>query len=171
LTEARLASVKSANRVAAANPGASLIDLGDGIACLEFHSKLNTIGEDTIRMITGSLEELQRHFDGLVIGNQSRDFSAGANLMLILLESQDGNWDELDQVVRQFQRANLALRYSARPVVAAPFGRTLGGGCEICLGCARIHAAAETYMGLVETGAGLVPPGGCPTASMPTRSR
>src|SRR5213596_1395878 len=155
-----LASVKSANRVAAANPGASLIDLGDGIACLEFHSKLNTIGEDTIRMITGSLEELQRHFDGLVIGNQSRDFSAGANLMLILLESQDGNWDELDQVVRQFQRANLALRYSARPVVAAPFGRTLGGGCEICLGCARIHAAAETYMGLVETGAGLVPAGG-----------
>ena len=155
-----LASVKSANRVAAANPGASLIDLGDGIACLEFHSKLNTIGEDTIRMITGSLEELQRHFDGLVIGNQSRDFSAGANLMLILLESQDGNWDELDQVVRQFQRANLALRYSARPVVAAPFGRTLGGGCEICLGCARIRAAAETYMGLVETGAGLVPAGG-----------
>src|SRR5207244_9566476 len=81
-------------------------------------------------------------------------------LMLILLESQDGNWDELDQVVRQFQRANLALRYSARPVVAAPFGRTLGGGCEICLGCARIRAAAETYMGLVETGAGLVPAGG-----------
>src|SRR5437667_216190 len=136
-----LASVKSANRVIAANPGASLIDLGDGIACLEFHSKLNTIGEDTIRMIAGSLEELQRHFDGLLIGNQSRDFSAGANLMLILLEAQDGNWDELDQVIREFQRVNLALRYSARPVVAAPFGRVGDRGL----------AAIEAYLYLMRT--------------------
>lgn len=155
-----LSAVKSADRVVAANPGASLIDLGDGIACLEFHSKLNTIGEDTISMLARSLEELQHHFDGLVIGNQARDFSAGANLMLILLEAQEGNWDELDHVVRQFQRVNLALRHCPRPVVAAPVGRTLGGGCEICLACARIHAAAETYVGLVETGAGLVPAGG-----------
>src|SRR3989449_612123 len=148
------------SRVVAANPGASLIDLADGIACLEFHSKLNTIGEDTIQMMALSVEELQRNFDGLVIGNQARDFSAGANLMLILLEAQEGNWEELDLALRQFQRANVALRYSPRPVVAAPFGRTLGGGCEICLASARIHAAAETYMGLVETGAGLAPAGG-----------
>jgi len=155
-----LSAIKSQHRVVATNPGASLIDLGDGIACLEFHSKLNTIGEDTIQMMSRSVEELQRHFDGLVIGNQARDFSAGANLMLILLEAQEGNWEELDRALRQFQRANVALRYSPRPVVAAPFGRTLGGGCEICLAAARIHAAAETYMGLVETGAGLVPAGG-----------
>lgn len=155
-----LSSLKERGRVVAGNPGASLIDLGDGIACLEFHSKLNTIGEDTIRMMARSLEELDRQFDGLVIGNQSRDFSAGANLMLILLEAQEGNWDDLDVAVRQFQRANLALRYSARPIVAAPFGRTLGGGCEICLPCARVQAAAETYIGLVEIGAGVIPAGG-----------
>lgn len=161
-----LSAVKSPDRVVASNSGASLIDLGDGIACLEFHSKLNTIGEDTIRMISRGLEELQRHFDGLVIGNQARDFSAGANLMLILLEAQEGNWDELDPAVRQFQHVNLALRYSPRPVVAAPFGRTLGGGCEICLACARTQAAAETYMGLVETGAGLIPAGGGTTETV-----
>src|SRR2546428_13991571 len=111
-------------------------------------------------MMSRSVEELQRNFDGLVIGNQARDFSAGANLMLILLEAQEGNWEELDLALRRFQRANVALRYSPRPVVAAPFGWTLGGGCEICLASARIHAAAETYIGLVETGAGLVPAGG-----------
>ncbi len=142
------------------NPGASLVDLGDGIICLEFHSKLNTIGEDTIRMLYQALDELKANFDGLVIGNQGRDFSVGANLMLILLEAQDGNWDNLDLAVRQFQRANLALRYSARPIVAAPFGRTLGGGCEVVLPCARTQAAAETYLGLVETGAGVIPAGG-----------
>jgi 3-hydroxyacyl-CoA dehydrogenase len=142
------------------NPGASLVDLGDGIICLEFHSKLNTIGEDTIRMLSQALDELKANFDGLVIGNQGRDFSVGANLMLILLEAQDGNWDNLDLAVRQFQRANLALRYSARPIVAAPFGRTLGGGCEVVLPCARTQAAAETYFGLVETGAGVIPAGG-----------
>lgn len=155
-----LPAIKSADRVVATNTGASLIDLGDGIACLEFHSKLNTLGEDAIRMLHRSLEELSRRFDGLVIGNQGKEFSAGANLMLLLMEAQDGNWDEIDGVLRQFQRANLALRYSARPVVAAPFGRALGGGCEICLVCARIQAAAELYMGLVETGVGLIPAGG-----------
>lgn len=155
-----LTPLKDQNRVVAGNPGASLIDLGEGIACLEFHSKLNTIGEDTIHLLHRSLEDLQRRFDGLVIGNQGRDFSAGANLMLILLEAQNGNWDDLNLALRQFQRANLALRYSPRPVVAAPFGRTLGGGCEVCLPCARIQASAETYIGLVETGAGVIPAGG-----------
>lgn len=156
----RLDRIKERGGTVATNPGASLIDLGDGIACLEFHSKLNTIGEDTIRMLFRSLEELDRHFDGLVIGNQGREFSAGANLMLLLMEAQEGNWDDLALIVRQFQRANLALRYSPRPIVAAPFGRALAGGCEICLPCARTQAAAETYIGLVETGVGLIPAGG-----------
>lgn len=155
-----LKTLKERDRVVARNPGASLVDLGDGIACLEFHSKLNTIGEDTIRMLHQALDVVSRDFDGLVVGNQGGDFSVGANLMLILLEARDANWDELDLVVRQFQRATLALRYSARPIVAAPFGRTLGGGCEIVLASPHAQAAAETYLGLVETGAGLIPAGG-----------
>ncbi|MBI2201720.1 MAG: enoyl-CoA hydratase/isomerase family protein, partial [Armatimonadetes bacterium] len=155
-----LSQVKKQHQVIAGNPGASLVDLGDGIACLEFHSKLNTIGEDTLQMLHRSLEDVRKSFDGLVIGNQGQEFSAGANLMLLLLEAQEGSWDEVDLAVRQFQKANLTLRYFELPVVAAPFGRTLAGGCEICLPCARIQAAAETYMGLVETGVGLIPAGG-----------
>ncbi len=155
-----LTTIKRHNRVVATNPGASLIDLGDGIACIEFHSKLNTIGEDLVRMMYRSLEEVRKQFDGLVIGNQGKDFSAGANLMLLLLEAQDENWDELEVAVRQFQRLNLAVRYFERPVVAAPFGRTLAGGTEFCLPCPRVQAAAETYMGLVETSMGLIPAGG-----------
>lgn len=155
-----LSAVKRQGKVVASNPGASLVDLGDGIACLEFHSKLNIIGEDTIRMLYRAMDEARKGFDGLVIGNQGQEFSAGANLMLLLLEAEDGSWDDVDLVVRRFQRANLALRYSELPVVAAPFGRALAGGCEICLPCARIQAAAETYIGLVETGVGLIPAGG-----------
>jgi len=142
------------------NAGASLIDLGDGIACLEFHTKLNAIGEDTVQMAFRALERLRADFDGLVIGNQGTDFSGGANLMLMLLEAQEGNWEELDHAVRQFQRLTTALRRSAAPVVAAPFGRTLGGGVEFCVASAHVQAAAETYMGQVETGVGLVPAGG-----------
>jgi len=158
-----LTALKDRRRVVATNPGATLIDLGDGVTCVEFHSKLNTIGEDTVRMLHRGLEEVRKQFDGLIIGNQGKDFSAGANLMLLLLEAQEGNWDELEGVIRQFQRLNLAIRYCERPVIAAPFGRTLGGGAEVCLPCARVQAAAETYMGFVETGAGLIPAGGGPT--------
>jgi 3-hydroxyacyl-CoA dehydrogenase len=155
-----LPKLKEQGRTVAANPGATLLDLGDGIACLEFHSKMNTLGEDTLRMIHRSLEEVRRGFDGLVIGNQGPEFSAGANLMLMLLEAQEGNWDDIAMVLRQFQRLNLTIRYFEKPIVAAPFGRALAGGCEICLPCARVQAAAETYMGLVETGMGLIPAGG-----------
>ncbi len=155
-----LSTVKQRARVVATNPSATFIDLGDGVACVEFHSKANTIGEDTVRMMYRALEEGRKHFDGLVIGNQGKDFSAGANLMLLLLEAQDENWDDLEVAVRQFQRLNLAVRYFERPVVAAPFGRTLAGGTEFCLPCARVQAAAETYMGLVETSVGLIPAGG-----------
>lgn len=155
-----LPGLRAQGRVVAGNPGASLVDLGDGIAALEFHSKLNTIGEDTLRMVARSLEEVRAHFDGLVIGNHGPDFSAGANLMLMLMEAHEGNWDDIALVVRQFQRLNLMIRYFEKPVVAAPLGRTLAGGCEICLPCARVQAAAETYMGLVEVGMGLLPAGG-----------
>ena len=142
------------------NPGATLRDLGDGVACLEFHSKMNTIGGDIISLLFTSLEEVNANFQGLVIGNQGQNFSAGANLMLLMMEAAEGNWDEIDHMVRTFQRATQAIKYNPKPVVVAPFGLTLGGGCEIALAGARTQAAAETYMGLVEVGAGLIPAGG-----------
>lgn len=142
------------------NPGASLRDLGDGVACLEFHSKMNTIGGDIISLLFTSLEEVNANFQGLVIGNQGQNFSAGANLMLLMMEAAEGNWDEIDHMVRTFQRATQAIKYNPKPIVVAPFGLTLGGGCEIALAGARTQAAAETYMGLVEVGAGLIPAGG-----------
>jgi 3-hydroxyacyl-CoA dehydrogenase len=147
-------------RVVRENPGASLIDLGDGVLCAEFHSRMNTIGEDNIAMLYAGLDELERNFEAMVIGNQGDHFSVGANLMMVLLAAQEGEWDELDAVVRRFQQVNMALKYAPKPVVAAPFGQTLGGGCEIVLHAARVQASAELYMGLVETGVGLIPAGG-----------
>ncbi len=155
-----LPSLKDRNKMVLSNPGASLIDLGDGIACLEFHSKMNSIGADTVQMIRESLKEVEEKFDGLVIGNQSENFSVGANLMLMLFEIQDENWDDIEAIVKAFQDALMAIKYFEKPVVAAPFGMTLAGGCEVCLACAKMQAAAETYMGLVEVGVGLIPAGG-----------
>ncbi len=147
-------------RVIRENAGASLRDLGDGVACLEFHSKMNTIGGDIISLLFASLDEVNANFEGLVIGSQGQHFSAGANLMLLMMEAVEGNWDEIDHMVRLFQRATQAIRYNPKPVVAAPFALALGGGCEIALASARAQAAAETYIGLVEAGAGLIPAGG-----------
>lgn len=155
-----LSSLKARQKVIKSNPGASLIDLGDGVACLEFHSKMNTIGGDTVQMMNYALREVAENFEGLVIGNQGENFCVGANLMMLLLAAQEGDWDEIDLMVRQFQQANMALRYSDKPVVVAPFGLTLGGGCEIALHADRVRAAAELYMGLVEVGVGLIPAGG-----------
>jgi 3-hydroxyacyl-CoA dehydrogenase len=155
-----LPSLKDRNKIVLSNPGASLIDLGDGVACLEFHSKMNTIGADTIQMIRDALKEVEEKFEGLVIGNQAENFSAGANLMLILFEIQDENWDDIELSVKAFQDALMAIKYFEKPVVAAPFALTLAGGCEICLSSAAVRAAAETYMGLVEVGVGLIPAGG-----------
>jgi 3-hydroxyacyl-CoA dehydrogenase len=140
--------------------GASLLDIGDGVALLEFHSKANAIGEDALRMVQAALEVVPQHFLGLVVGNQGEHFSAGANLALILLLAQEGEWEELDWAVRQFQRASMSLRYAPFPVVAAPFGLTLGGGAEFVLHADQVQAHAELYMGLVETGVGLIPAGG-----------
>jgi len=142
------------------NAGASLVDLGDGVLCLEFHSKMNTLGEDAFSTIYSAVEELAADWDALVIGNQGGDFSAGANLMLVLMAAQEGDWDELSLAIQRFQQANMALKCAPKPVVAAPFGRALGGGCEISLHATRIQASAELYMGLVETGVGLIPAGG-----------
>ena len=150
------------------NPGASLVDLGDGVLAVEFHSKLNTIGGDTVQMLTGGVAEAER-FAGLVVGNDAANFCAGANLMLVLLEAQEGNWDEIDLMVRGFQQAVIGLRYSPVPVVVAPAGLTLGGGCEIVLHGDRVQAAAETYMGQAEVGVGLIP-AGCGTKELTVRA-
>ncbi|MGH9432242.1 MAG: 3-hydroxyacyl-CoA dehydrogenase/enoyl-CoA hydratase family protein [Terriglobia bacterium] len=155
-----LPALKDRKKEVRKNAGASLIDLGDGALCLEFHSKMNTIGADTVQMVHAGLRALTEDFDAMVVGNQAPNFCAGANLMLILMAIQEGEWDDVHQAVRQFQNANMALKYAPKPVVAAPFGMTLGGGVEVCLHSSRVRAAAETYMGLVETGVGLIPAGG-----------
>ena len=155
-----LSSLKERRSEVLKNSAASLIDLGDGVACLEFHTKMNTIGQDTIDLLYQSLTEVERSFAGLVIGNQGEHFSSGADLTMLLLKAQEKEWEEIETAVRRFQQANMALKYFSKPVVAAPAGLTLGGGCEVCLSCHRVRAAAETYMGLVEIGAGLIPAGG-----------
>lgn len=155
-----LKQLKKQNGVIKKNSGASLIDLGDGVALLEFHSHSNAIGLDIIQMINFAVEEVEKNFKGLVIGNQGKNFSVGANLAMILMEAQDDNIFELDMVVRHFQQAMMKIKYSSKPVVAAPFAMTLGGGAEVCLPAAHIQASLETYMGLVEVGVGLIPGGG-----------
>ena len=155
-----LPSLKARKKEVKKNAGASLIDLGDGVLCLEFHSKMNTIGGDTVQMVHAGVKALGEGFDAMVIGNQAPNFCVGANLMLVLTAIQEGDWDEIHHAVRAFQNANMALKYAPKPVVAAPFGMTLGGGTELCLHATRVRAAAETYMGLVEAGVGLIPAGG-----------
>jgi 3-hydroxyacyl-CoA dehydrogenase len=155
-----LAELKRARGEVKKNPGASLIDLGDGVLCCEFHSKANAMGEDIMVMVRTGLAELQMNFEAMVIANQGENFSAGANLMMVLLAAQEQEWDELNAAINNFQQMNMALKYAVKPVVAAPFGLALGGGCELPLHCARIQASAELYMGLVEVGVGLIPSGG-----------
>jgi len=155
-----LKSVKERTGVIRKNAGASLIDLGDGVACLEFHTKMNALGTDTIQMIQFAIKEVAQNFVGLVVGNQGENFSAGANLMMMLMGAQEGEWDELNHAIRTFQNTVMSLRYSPKPTVVAPFGLTLGGGCEMTLHGDRVRAAAESYIGLVEVGVGLLPAGG-----------
>jgi len=142
------------------NAGASIVDLGDGVLAVEFHSKMNTIGGDTLQMLTAGVAEAERNGVALVVGNEAVNFSAGANLMLLLLEAQEGNWEDVDLMVRSFQASTGALRYARIPVVVAPAGLTLGGGCEVVLHGDRVQASAETYLGLVEVGVGLIPAAG-----------
>ncbi|WP_410769055.1 3-hydroxyacyl-CoA dehydrogenase NAD-binding domain-containing protein [Fontibacillus sp. BL9] len=155
-----LKDLKAQNRVVKGNSGASLIDLGDGVACLEFHSPNNAIGGDILSMISQSVEEVRRNFAGLVIANQGKNFCVGANLMLLLMEAQDEEWDEVDDIIRLFQNTMLQLKRFEKPVIAAPHRMTLGGGVEACMPADQVIAAAETYYGLVEVGVGLIPAGG-----------
>ncbi len=155
-----LKSAKDRARVVKKNAGASLVDLGDGVLAVEFHSKMNSIGGDTVQMLHAGLKEAAANFAALVVGNDAVNFSAGANIMLLLLEAQEGNWDEIDLMVRTFQNCTQALRTADVPVVVATAGMTFGGGCEIALHADRVQAAAESYIGLVEVGVGLIPGGG-----------
>jgi len=142
------------------NGSASLLDLDDGIGCIEFHTKLNSIDEGIIEMLRYAVEEAQKQFRALVIGNEAADFSAGANLLLVLMGSRQSEWKMLEGAINGLQQAHQLLKYSPIPVVAAPAGRALGGGCEIIMHCNSARAYAESYIGLVETGVGLVPAGG-----------
>jgi 3-hydroxyacyl-CoA dehydrogenase len=164
-----LRSAKERTGVIKTNPGASLIDIGDGVACLEFHSKMNSIGGDTVAMMNFAIDEVEKNFTGLVVGNQGGNFSAGANIMMLLLAAQEEEWDDINLMVAALQRAVMRLRYSAKPVVTAPYGLTLGGGCEISMHGNKVRAAAETYMGQVEVGVGLIP-AGCGTKEMTMRA-
>ena len=155
-----LKKIKKQKGVIKKNSGASLIDLGDGVALLEFHSPNNAIGMDIVQMLNYAIDEVEKNYKGLVIGNQGKNFCVGANLAMMLMEVQDDNIYELDLIVRQLHKALLKVKYSSKPVVAAPFAMTLGGGAEVCLPAAHIQAASETYMGLVEVGVGLLPGGG-----------
>ena len=145
------------------NAGASLVDLGDGVACIELHSKKSAIGEDILRMVTETLDrssESVRNFRAFVIHSDAENFSVGANLVQLLLSAQEGEWDEVEFAVRTFQAMTVAIKFSPRPVVVAPYALCLGGGTEMVLHAARRQAHAELYMGLVEAGVGLVPAGG-----------
>jgi 3-hydroxyacyl-CoA dehydrogenase len=160
---ARVADFRRANGVVRANPGASLIDLGDGIGCIELHSLKNAIGGDVLALISAVLRpesDAVRDFAGFVIASDRENFSVGANLMQLLLAAQEGEWDEIAAVIHGFQQMTAAIKFCPRPVVAAPFGLTLGGGAEICLHSARRQPHVETYIGLVEAGVGLIPGGG-----------
>ena len=142
------------------NADASLIDMGDGVLRLEFHSKMNTIDNPSIQMMFEALDEVEWNFEGLVIGNYADNFSVGANLALMLERARNGDWEALEAMISGFQTVNMRFRLSPKPVVTAPAGMTLGGGCEIAFGADRICAAAETYIGLVEMGVGLIPAAG-----------
>ncbi len=155
--------LKRAHGVVKKNAGASLVDLGEGVACIEFHSKMNAIGGDIVSLITQSLKpgsEALAQFDAFVITNDSDNFSVGANVMQLLLGIQEQDWDEIDMAIKAFQKMTQIIKFCPKPVVAAPFGMCLGGGCEISMHAAARLPHAELYMGLVETGVGLVPGGG-----------
>jgi len=142
------------------NPGASLLDLGDGVLGLEFHSKMNAIGQDTLNMVMTACTEAEKNWQALVVTNMADNFSVGANLMMLLMEAVEGNWDDINLIVHAFQKATSRLEHCGVPVVSAPAGMALGGGCEMTMAGNAVRCAAETYIGLVEFGAGVIPAGG-----------
>src|SRR5215207_2860672 len=147
-------------KIVSQNSGATIRDMGEGVACLEFHTNMNALDDDIMNMAIEAFDRLETDFDGLVIGNEAENFSAGANLFMMVVGAQQGMWEMLDGAVRKLQDLNMRMRYSPKPIVVAPAGLTLGGGCEITMHASRVVAAAETYIGLVELGAGVIPAGG-----------
>ncbi len=147
-------------RIVSQNSGATIRDLRDGVACLEFHTKMNALDEDIMNMADEAFHRLETDFDGLVIGNEAENFSAGANLFMMVVGAQQGMWDMLNAATKKLQDFNMRVRYSPKPIIVAPAGLALGGGCEITMHGSRVVAAAETYIGLVELGAGVIPAGG-----------
>ncbi|GAB2856319.1 3-hydroxyacyl-CoA dehydrogenase/enoyl-CoA hydratase family protein [Hymenobacter ruber] len=155
-----LDNLRASGKVLWKNSGASVIDLGDGILNVEFHSKMNSLGTDVIQGLLKGVEMAEAGYRGLVVGNDAPNFSAGANLGLVYMQALEQDFDELNMMIQQFQQAMMRMRYSSIPVVGTPHGLTLGGGCELNLHCDRVVAAAESYIGLVEFGVGLIPGGG-----------
>jgi 3-hydroxyacyl-CoA dehydrogenase len=155
-----LAGAKAAGKVVKENDSASLVDIGDGIGCIEFHTKMNAIDEGIIEMLRYAAQEGAKHFRALVVYNDAPVFSAGANVLLVLMGSRQGEWRMIENVINGLQQAHKLLKYSSIPVVMAPGGHVLGGGCEIILHGHHVRAHVESYIGLVETGLGLLPAGG-----------
>jgi len=155
-----LDNLRASGKVLWKNSGASVLDLGDGILNVEFHAKMNALGQDVIQGLLKGVELAETGYRGLVVGNDAPNFSAGANLGLVYMQSLEQEFDELNLMIQQFQQAMMRMRYSSIPVVGTPHGLTLGGGCELNLHCDRVVAAAESYIGLVEFGVGLIPGGG-----------
>lgn len=154
-----LKDLRGTKKEVSRNAGASLFDIGDGVGLVEFHTKMNALDDDISAIVTGAMDRLQSDFDGLVVGNEGEHFSAGANLFMVVVAAQQGMWDQLDGAIRRLQDMNMRMRYSPKPIVVAPVGYALGGGCEITMHASRVVAAAETYIGLVELGAGVIPAG------------
>ncbi len=155
-----LSDLKGTKKVVSENAGASLYDIGDGVALMEFHTKMNVFDNDIFDMLVESLDHTEKDFDGLVIGNEADNFSAGANLGLILMASKMQQWDTIEEAMRKMQDTFMRMRYFNKPVVIAPAGLALGGGAELTMHASRVVAAGETYIGLVELGMGLIPAGG-----------
>ncbi|MBE0409942.1 MAG: 3-hydroxyacyl-CoA dehydrogenase/enoyl-CoA hydratase family protein [Anaerolineales bacterium] len=147
-------------QVIAKNPGATLWDMGDGVACVEFHTKMNALDDDIFNMIIKALDLVERDFEGLVIGNEGDNFSAGANLFMVVMAAQNQLWDQLDEAIQKMQGFGMRMRYFPKPVVTAPAGLALGGGAEIIMAANRVVSSVELYTGLVEVGAGVIPAGG-----------
>ena len=143
-----LKDLRGTKKEVSKNAGASLYDIGDGVALVEFHTKMNALDDDIFAIASEALDRLETDFDGLVIGSEADNFSAGANLFMVVVAAQQGMWDQLDSAVRRLQDLNMRMRYSPKPVVVAPAGLALGGGCEITMHASRVVAAAETYIGL-----------------------
>jgi 3-hydroxyacyl-CoA dehydrogenase len=155
-----LPELKAQNKLIKKNGSASLTDIGDGVACLEFHTKMNAVDDGMIEMIFAACDIVETDFVGMVVGNHAANFSAGANIFKVLLAIQKGDWDIIEQLSADFQNANMRMKYLSKPVVSAPAGLALGGGCEMAMHAAKCQPCGETYIGLVEVGVGVIPGGG-----------